>query len=376
MATSLFSQNFHWAGVGFLGDYGKKEQLYPNSSMVFDDKSCNGISCFEVFSRNIFKDQKIMGGKVVLTQAEPGSNAIGIALGVSYERLIVDRTPDTKYSDKNVLNNVVIFGNLLFMDLDTNKLVGSVPTYISYHDAKSVKMSDKELQDTVKKLLITNDLKLNFVEDALARAKNYQLPSSKILRAQVTNINLQDKAKKTLKLTNDSIDFFSMQMAQIFEGVLMSSSGIQMLPSKVGHVVGGKLKTRLASGDRTIELPSPDISIQMSLDKLGKFKKPKKDGTGDTVCYATRMNFKAQDSFEDSIFSANLKNIPCMFVRKGTVINDDSSYEKTIFSLLSKTGKAVANPKEHGDFYNKSAPKKIKETKKAFLALNKILLNN
>lgn len=374
LTASCFSQDFHWAGVGFIGDYSKRNELYKFSSKVFDEKNCDKQSCFEVYSRNLFKNKSIASGTVRLTQAVAGTNAIGIALGIGYERLIVDKTPSSTYTDKNILNTIVIFGNLLFMDLDTNKLLGAVPTFISYHTASKEILSDTELHDTIRKMLIGEKLDINFAKDSLVRASTYRLPSEKILRAQVTNVSVNSNAIKKMNITGRQADLLSMQMAQVFEGILMNESGIQMLPSSVGHLVGGKLKTRLSSGDRTIILPDTDVSIQITLDKVGAFSKPKDDGTGETVCHANRMTFQANDSFGDNIFTTSLKNTPCIFVRKGTTIDNIASYEKSIFSLLSKTAKALAKPSESDDFYESSAPKKVDLTESQFVKFKKLFI--
>jgi hypothetical protein len=370
-SLTVSAQDYHWAGVGFMGDYSKRSILYPYSSEVFDDLSCSNVSCFEVFSRKVFKNQSIAGGKIKFTQAEPGTNAIGVALAISYERLIVDKTPSSQYTNKNTLNTIAIFGNILFMDLDTNKLVGAVPTYIRYTVAESNQISDQTMQSIVKEMLTSNSLKLNFASDALRRAKKYSLPSDKILRAQVTEFRSSKDARKALGNNPQEMEFLTMQMAQIFEGALMNETGLQMLPSSIGHIVGGKLKTRLSSGDRTINLPDPDYSVRVDLSKLGKFQKRKKNGTGDTICHAVRINFSVEDSFRDNVFKTSLKNMRCLFYRKGTQTDDQASYEKSLLALLSNTAKALDKPNNSDDFYKKSAPK----AKRAFAALHKMLFN-
>lgn len=372
--TYSLAQEYHWAGVGFLGDYGKRELLYPVAAKVFDDKSCDGTSCFEVHSRNVFANKNIANGTVKLTQAEAGTSAIGVALGISYERLIVDKTPDSEHTDKNILNNIVIFGNLIFMDLDKNTLLGAVPTYISYHEAANHSMTAEEREDITRKLLIGNELGINLAEDALTKAQSYILSSSQIMRAQISNVHMDTEAKKILNLTDQEEQFLTLQIAQISEGVLMNKSSIQMLPSKVGHVIGGKLKTRLSSGDRTIELPEPDIAIKLELNKLARFEKTDTSGSGSTVCFASKINFSATDSFGDKIFDASVRNVPCSYIRKGTVIEHTSSYEKSIISLLSNSAKAIVNPEDSDDFFKNAAPKNVDETKKAFLNFNTKLI--
>ncbi|GAW87138.1 conserved hypothetical protein [Bathymodiolus platifrons methanotrophic gill symbiont] len=364
-SVSVSAQDFHWAGVGFMGDYAKRDTLYPYSSRVFDDHSCDNTSCFEVFSRTVFKGQKIAGGKVKFTQAEPGTNAIGVALAITYERLIVDETVNSHYTNKNTLNSIAIFGSLLFMDLDSNKLVGAVPTYIRYDTASNGKISDKEMYGIVKAMLVSNELKINFASDALSRAKKYSLPSDKVRRAQIVEVSSSTKVNDVIGYSKDAMNYFTMQLAQVFEGVLMTETGIQMLPSSVGHIVGGKLKTRLSSGNRVIELPEPDVAIKLNLAKLGKLQKEKANGSGNTVCHAARLNFSVEDSFGDSILDLPLKSMPCRFYRKGTQINDQTQYEKTLLALLSNIAKALNMPDDSDDFYKKSS-KNQNQTKEAF----------
>ena len=368
------AQDFHWAGVGFMGNYAKRNVLYPYSSRVFDDRSCNNTSCFEVFSRNVFKNQTIAGRQVKFTQAEPGTNAIGIALAITYERLVVDKTVSSAYTDKDTLNSIAIFGNLLFMDLDSNKLVGAVPTYIRYDTASNGKISDKEMYGIIKEMLISNELKINFASDALNRAKKYSLQSDKVRRAQIVEFSSSTKVNDVLGYSEEDMNYLTMQLAQVFEGTLMTETGLQMLPSNVGHIVGGKLKTRLSSGSRVIELPEPDVAIKLNLAKLGKFQKAKSDGSGSTVCHATRLNLAVEDSFGDSILDLPLKNMPCRFYRKGTQINDQTQYEKTLLSLLSNIAKALNMPDDSDDFY-KNSSKNQSHTKEAFSMLHEQLLN-
>ena len=374
--VSAYSRDFHWAGVGFLGDYSQRDSLYPISSRINEQELCEGVSCFEVYARNVFANKSLAGGTITLTQAEPGSNSIGVALGISYERVIVDKTGPAKKNGLDTITNFAIFGSLLFMDLDTNKLLGSVPSLIRYADASSGDLSDEKIYEYFKKLLTSNELKLSFAMDAFDRAAKYRLPESKVIRAQVTKSLTDEKPLGLLKMDASKVEDWNLQMAQIFEMAVMSEMPVQMLPSAVGHVVGGKLKTRLSSGDREISLPEPDVGIQLRLRKLVEIKKPNSAGTGKTRCFASVVDISSSDAFGDSLFSHTLQNISkCKFYANEDRISVPISFEKSVFGLISKTAKAIANPDGSSKFFKKSSPKKSSQVKSDFEKLNKLVTN-
>lgn len=371
-SSMLAAQDFYWAGVGFLGDYSKRSVLYPYSANVFDRKDCQGTSCFEAYSRSVFKNKSIAGGRVVLGHAEPGNNAVGVALGIAYERIIIEKTPKNNATDKNIINTIAIFGNLMFMNLDSNKLIGSVPTYLTYTEASATDLANGDLQLIVQKLLTSNSLNISFAKNALKRAKKYTLPGNRVIRSQITSVTISDLAANGLNYSPDEITNLNLAMAHIFEASLMKEAKLQMLPSRVGHIVGGKLKTRLSSGDRTILLPDADIKFRVELAKVGRFSSMKDGGRAQTVCHGSRIKFVVDDSFDDRVFARSLRSLPCRIYRIGSEINDSIVYEKSIFGLLSNTAKAINKPNDSRKFYKKASPDDKRGTEKSFRKLHKL----
>lgn len=161
-ANLAYATDVYWAGVGFLGEYSKRHELYPHASKVYEDALCNRNSCFEEYAREVFVGQALSGMNVKLTDDGKRTNAIGLGLGISFERVIVDETPSISVTDSNIITTIAIFGSLIFMDLDTNVLIGEVPVYVTYSTASTSNLPENAVYELTRKLLTSNELGVSF----------------------------------------------------------------------------------------------------------------------------------------------------------------------------------------------------------------------
>ena len=367
-ALPASSAELHWAGVGFFGNYADRNALYPNTSAVFDNKACNSTSCFEDFARGTFLGQKIDGMTVVPDLANPGSNSLALALGISYESFSQEEI--VIKGKKTFLGNFSVFGRLVIFNLDTNQLVASIPALVRLADASDKPFTTQEVASRFERLITNSGSDISFVTDALTRLSTFKIPATTSpTYVQITVIDADSQAMMTMG--QNKPELWLPKLAEIFEMALMRNTQLNLVPASVGHVVGGKMKTKLASGDRTIELPSPNLKLGLILEKAARFEKVK--GAGKTVCHATRVKFTLRDSFDDEVLGESLRSVPCSVVSIETRIDDTITFDKSVFSLVSSTAEALHKPKSSEKFFKSAAPKRAQTVAANFVKANKIL---
>lgn len=368
LAGPVSSSELHWAGVGFFGNYADRNALYPNTSEVFDRKACDGASCFEGFARETFLGQKIDGMTVVPDLANAGSNALALALGISYESFSQEEI--TVKGKKSFLGNFAVFGRLVIFNLDSNQLIASVPALVRLADASDKPFTDQEVASRFERLIINSGSDISFVTDALTRLSAFKIPATASTRyVQITVVEADPQAMVTMGQSKP--EFWLPKLAEIFEMSLMRNTQLNLVPASVGHVVGGKMKTKLASGDRTIELPSPNLKLGLIVEKAARFEKV--EGAGKTVCHATRVKFTLKDSFDDEVFGESLRSVPCSVMPIETHIDDEITFDKSVFSLVSSTAEALHKPKNNEKFFKSAAPKRAQAVASNFVKANKTL---
>jgi len=360
-----------WAGIGFLGKYSESEKLYPLSSKI-NDKMCGKKKCLEAFSREVFNKKDFENFKINFKDlAEVGKDKIGIALGIAYERI---STEIVNHDDGDeFLTNFTIFGNIIFLNLDDNNFVGSVPVFIRYSYASPNELKDNEKFDLFEKLLLTNELEFNFTQEAAHKLKNYKLPEKDIRFSQIIDFSIDNQAKTDLELNIDSQLWLS-QLAQIYEAYLVENTGIFLLPNAIGHVVGNKLKTKLSSGSREIIIPDTNTKIKASIQKAKVFEK--EDKFNFTKCHAIRMNFVVLDAFDAKTLDSSLINAPCNLIRKENLINNFVTFEKSIIGLLYKVTEALESPKGSKDFFKEAVTDGADDVYKQFIETSSYLKND
>jgi len=368
LAAVVNAAELHWAGVGFFGNYADRNALYPNTSAVFDSKACKGISCFEDFARETFLGQKIDGMTVVPDLANAGSNALALALGISYESFSQEEI--MVKGEKSFLGNFAVFGRLVIFNLDTNQLVASVPALVRLADASDKPFTPQEIASRFERLVTNSGSDVSFVTDALTRLSTFEIPpvtSPKYV--QITVVEADPQAMETMGQSRPEL--WLPKLAEIFEMSLMRDTKLNLVPASVGHVVGGKMKTKLASGDRTIELPSPNLKLGLFVEKAARFEKVK--GAGKTVCHATKVKFTLKDSFDDEVLAESLRSVPCSVMPIETRIDDEITFDKSVFSLVSKAADALHKPKSSQKFFKSAAPKRERAVASNFVNAHKTL---
>ena len=246
LALPASSAELHWAGVGFFGNYADRNALYPNTSAVFDNKACKSTSCFEDFARGTFLGQKIDGMTVVPDLATAGSNALALALGISYESFSQEEI--VIKGKKTFLGNFSVFGRLVIFNLDTNQLVASIPALVRLADASDKPFTTQEVASRFERLITNSGSDISFVTDALARLSTFKISATASpTYVQITVIDADSQAMMTMG--QNKPELWLPKLAEIFEMALMRNTQLNLVPASVGHVVGGKMKTKLASGD-------------------------------------------------------------------------------------------------------------------------------
>lgn len=351
-ANAPASVDVHWAGVGFLGEYTNSNQLYPFSSEL--NVACGGKNCLDAPARNAFRQKTFTSIRLVDELASKSNNSIGMAVGISYERVRIESLVNEKTAKDQLLVNYVIFANLIFFDLHSNLLRKSVPAYFRYTEVLDSAPSEKHRKSVFRKLYYGKTLGLNIFDELANKANNVDLGTEPNAYAQIRSVTINEEAWKVIGLDIDQ-RLWAAQIGQIWESSLIDETQAPLLPSLVGHVVGNRLKVRLESGDRMVVLPDPDFKLDLTLRAFKRFEKPAKYSA--TQCYASAVTVTLHDAFDDPVINSPIRHIPCSLVVNGTTLNHAAEYEKSLISLLVGFSEQLAGKNNVRKYVKRSAPK-------------------
>jgi len=371
------SDKLYWAGIGFLGEYGKRQQLYPYTAEILAEKKCSEHkrSCASVYAQEVFSGKKLSGRTVVPGLASVGDASLGLALGISYERIAREEIKSSvEGKDLAWINDFMIFGSALVMNLEKNTLVAMFPVALRYSKTSYDPLTSEDEKEIFRSLVEGDTLNISLPLEALRAIEMGQISEESLLRTQVVEVSADEQASKSLKkyTPNLDLDLWSAQVASLFEGYLARESGMTVLPSRVGHVVGGKLKTRLESGDRTIELPEPDIKAKINIEKLVRILRKSSGKVAPSLCHGARATFIFLDVMDTEKMNSSLMDARCTLFPEGSVIDDRATMEKSLMNLMIGVAKSIGNPSQNDKFFKSAAKKQAAEAKKQFESVRKM----
>ena len=326
-----FDTKVVWAGVGFSGDWGDRNRYYPSTSKIYELEG-NPI---QAWARERIVTSEQYPFELKLGQIEEESlDKIALAITftgetVAYEKLVVDGK--TEY-----IGNFSLSGAAIFFNLESNKLIATTPLITRYTNVYQSIPDQNEQHKIFKAMLSSDELDLNFFSEMVSRLKNVNLSTLPSQFIQVNSFTVDEDVHSAVAASED-LDIFKYFLSTFFENRLSGSSGIAVIPNKVGHVVGNKIATRLPSGDRTLILPEPGFTIDLRVHKLVYQNEPENKST-DCLCWGGLLSVAVEDrrfkGAEEELAKVGFRNVNCCYVDTGVTLEDYVEFQKLMMGLL------------------------------------------
>ncbi|KFZ30643.1 hypothetical protein IDSA_08915 [Pseudidiomarina salinarum] len=348
-----------WAGVGFSGNWGERASLYPFTSSFFCNSqtaTCDPEESIETWAR-----QRLLGDQqrdypfsVKLGQLDTERlEQIGLVITIANESISSEKMIVGDASKTTFLTSYSIIGSALFFDVQSKKMIFSVPLVTRYTTAYEQLPGADHHRQVFRNLLQDETRDLNFFSEMAQRLRRSKLDFSPSAYVRITQSTFGDAVKKRFSsagYVNTSEKF----LATFFENVFVKETGYALIPNAVGHAVGNKIATRIPSGDLTIELPEPGYEMTLHVAKLMFSRKPGR--RSDSLCWGGKIEWRMNELLfgSERVGHADIKNVNCAVVGKQTQLSHDVEFMKLLLGTAETFAKQFSKPdrgwlKKHTD---------------------------
>ena len=237
-------------------------------------------------------------------------------------------------------------GDALIFDYKSQTIVRSCPVSVVLFDAAASRPNEERISGFVSDLIRRNDgrgLVTQFVR-CLERAT---MPKDGTQTVQVRSGEVSPEAlammPESLKKNPGAVN---AMLADGLASILSSRLGISMLPSSIGHAVGGVMSMRLENGDDyKLKLGEGDFVFDVKLNKLVKIKTAENNVSVSYVYGAYSSLRLYEPALNTTFLETDLKNGETALVPAGQVSGDDfSAYQDAIRGTYLKLADALLQP--------------------------------
>ena len=139
---------------------------------------------------------------------------------------------------------------------------------------------------------------------------------------------------------------FLLRRDKKFSSILSGQLGVAILPSSIGHAVGGVMSMQLENlGDYQMKVGEGDYLFDVRLEKFAKIKASESEA-GTAYVYGAYMNIKFYEPALNTIyFESDIKNGETAIIPAGQISQEDfPAYQDAIRGVFSKLTDALKEP--------------------------------
>ena len=283
--------------------------------------------------------------------------------------VVLDSEDVSQESINGVVKVVVTLrGQIVAFNFKEMKVIGSYPLSAELIDAPKKKLNDQELASLVRELHLTANK--SFIKEIVGRFNQIIINTGDTRKIQIKSVTSTDEYIKLIKKESQSITDINTLIARNFEKYLSKNQNVAMLPFKKDQSVGGRLPIAFSNGDVfSLEIPSPDFVISLSLKKLIKAKLGANE-VEDAYTYVSIVNIKAEQSEMGSTsIDVDVRYaLPVTVSKSIKNIDDRSHFVESIIQLFNTFTQQITKPEsEWLDTWVESSRKDIEEQFVKFL---------
>lgn len=237
-------------------------------------------------------------------------------------------------------------GDALIFDYKAQIVVRSYPVSVVLFDATPEKPDAARISGFVDDLMRREDGR-GMITQFVRRMEAATLPREGMKTVQVRKgevqleaLALMPEALRRNKSVADAV------LADSFASVLSAKVGISMLPSSIGHAVGGVMALRLENGDDyKLKVGEGDYLFDITLNKFAKIK-ANESAVAITYVYGAYTSIRFYEpALNTTYLESDFKNGESAVVPSGQISNDDfAAYQDAIRGLYLKFSEALIGP--------------------------------
>lgn len=332
------------AGFAFSGEFKSAPERFPFTYKLFNAQRASGDSLHSFSYLVTDKAQSIKnaafeysrGGTVNLKS----SRALMAVLALTGE------TVATEHYGPYFKTFVNLRGDALIFDYKSQTIVHSCPVNVVLFDATTEQPGEARIAGFIDDLIRRNDERGLITQFArcLERAADKD-PEKQTVQVRNSEVSAEALALFPAALRNNASAAQAM-LSDSLGSVLAAKLGVSMLPSSIGHAVGGVMTMRLENGDDIkLKLGEADYVFDIRLNKFAKIKTAETNVSA-TYVYGSYMTLRLLEPQLNTVFlETDLKNGESAVLVAGQVNNDDfAAYQDVIRGLFFKFADAVQRP--------------------------------
>lgn len=348
--AAVAQEKLLFAGFAFSGDYAHRAELYPYSSQI---AAADKLAFDEALRKRIMVRPSAME-KISMDLGRVGiGTQLSVAFALNYEDIEVQ-----ELDGKNLVI-LRLYASILGFDRDSKTLVATYPIRIRYSTHMNHKPTEVEKRQLFRSLYFDrltggDGASVNAFDEWLDRFEKVSIKSKYSKYLRVTNIAIEDDAKKIILEAKKKESAFKNQVAQALETSISYYNNVPVVPSSTGEAVGAKMAYRFSDGNALdLKLPDPDYAVGLTL--RGFKSKSIQDGNATQDIYRVLATIAIeQPDLNKQYLNEKIYNTLIVVKPGGTTLKVDSwpSYYKTLVELINETSQQFNKPdsgwlKEH-----------------------------
>ena len=333
------------AGFAFAGDFKSAAERFPYTYKLFKRQQAQGAKAgfsFLVTQRA----QAITNNEFEFLPPDKLVNLKNSDQALMAVLVLNGETVSTEYFGNYYKTFVNLRGDAMIFDYKSQTIVRSYPVSVVLFDATPTPPSEERIIGFVDDLIRREDGR-GLVTQFVRRMTAATAPKDGAKTVQVRKSTIAPEALALMPepLRKNPATVEAM-LNDAFGSILAAKAGISMLPSAIGHAVGGVMTMRLENGDDyKLKLGEGDYLFEIRLNNLVK-KKVSENNVGVSYVYGAYANVHFYEpALNTDYLNSDFKNGETAVVPIDQIGTDDfSAYQDAIRGLFLKLADALNQP--------------------------------
>jgi hypothetical protein len=333
------------AGFAFAGDFKSAAERFPYTFKLFKRQQAQGAKAGFSYLVNE-RTQLIKSKELEFHPADKLVNLKNSDQALMTVLVLTGETVSTEYFGSYYKTFVNLRGDALIFDYKSQTIVRSYPVSVVLFDATPSQPSEERIAGFVEDLIRREDAR-GLVTQFTRRLEAATLPKDGTKTIQVRKSVVAPEAlalmPEALRKNPAAVE---AMVSDSFASILSAKLGISMLPSAIGHAVGGVMSMRLENGDDfKLKLGEGDYLFELKLNKFAKIK-TSENNIGTAYVYGAYGNVHFfEPTLNTDYLNSDFKNGETAVVPIDQVGTDDfSAYQDAIRGLFLKLADALQQP--------------------------------
>ncbi len=333
------------AGFAFAGEYKSAAARFPYTFKLFERQKSTGDARMTFSNLVIERSKEVKNPRLeflpgAMVNLKDGDQALMAVLMLTGETVSVE---DFGTYHKMFVN---LRGDALIFDYKAQTILRSCPVSVVLFDATPTRPSESRITGFVDDLIRRSDGR-GLVTQFTRCLERTDLSA---LGTHTVQVRRGEVAPEALALLPDALRMnpatVEAMLADGLGSILSAKAGVSMLPSSIGHAVGGVMTMRLENGDDyKLKLGEGDYVFDVKLNKLAKIKTGESN-VGVSYVYGAYIHLRFTEPTLNTVFiDTDLKNGEVAVIPVGQVTGDDfSAYQDAVRGVFLKLSDALLEP--------------------------------